>query len=297
MKKLCFIVVGISLLTAFYACQKEQLGVYNPKMRIEKIYNETDSHYLLEQWVWNESTLSKIDRFRSSGNILYTDNYVYDEQNRLARIERDNQYTEFLYEGKLLTTINTYSNKKLVETYHLTYEKDKLAHISIEKPAKGAGNVDLFSLFLPGNADVMESVFPTKDSKIETYNYSSVKMDFQWDGDNVRYLEMEIVRPDSTQHLTFTYIYDNSINPKNGFLSLQLDRSLINDQPQYVFCSKNNVRNVLVSEMYDIYAHTESFTYSYDCYKDYPTKVYATSPNWETGMDDSTLIYTYVYVY
>ena len=198
MKKLCFIVVGIALLTAFYACQKEQLGVYNPKMRIEKIYNETDSHYLLEQWVWNESTLSKIDRFRSSGNILYTDNYVYDEQNRLARIERDNQYTEFLYEGKLLTTINTYSNKKLVETYHLTYEKDKLAHISIEKPAKGAGNVDLFSLFLPGNADVMESVFPTKDSKIETYNYSSVKMDFQWDGDNVRYLEMEIVRPDST---------------------------------------------------------------------------------------------------
>ena len=118
MKKLCFIVVGIALLTAFYACQKELLGEYNPKMRIEKIYNETDSHYLLEQWVWNESTLSKIDRFRSSGNILYTDNYVYDEQNRLARIERDNQYTEFLYEGKLLTTINTYSNKKLVETYH-----------------------------------------------------------------------------------------------------------------------------------------------------------------------------------
>lgn len=285
------------MLSAFYACQDDLIGIYNPKFRIEKVYAEGDNRYLQEQWTWNDATLDKIDFYRPSGTLNYTHNYFYDEKNRLARIEADNQYTEFLYDGKRLTTINTYSHDKLQETYHLTFDKDKLVHISIEKPAKGTGDAGLLPFFIPGNLDVVETFFPTKDNKIESYDYSSAEIEFQWSGDNVQYMRMELVRPDSVQHLTFSYVYDESLNPKNGFLTLLTDHALLNDQPQYHFCSKNNALNILVTDKYDIFSDTKSFTYGYDCYKKYPTKIYSTFFNRETMKEDSALIYTYVYAF
>jgi hypothetical protein len=297
MKKLTVVLIGFALMSAFYACQKDTPGVFNPKMKLNKIYSEEGTHYLLEEWTWTESTLSKIDFYRANGNLDDTHRYLYDEKNRLTRIEADNEYSEFLYDGKLLTTINTYLRDVLVETYKLTYNKNKLSHISITKPSKGMDNVGMLPFFVPGNADLIDSIFPKKDSKIETYNYSSAEIDFQWDGDNVQYMRMKIARPDSIQKLTFSYVYDENLNPKNGFLMLLTDHSLINDRPQYVLCSKNNVLNVLVTNEYDVFSTTKSYTYSYDCYNKFPTKVYSTKIDNQTWEEDSTLIYTYVYLY
>ena len=297
MKKLAVVLIGFALMSAFYACQKDPLGVFNPKMKINKIYSEEGVHYLLEEWTWNESTLSKIDFYRANGNLDDTHRYLYDEKNRLTRIEADNEYSEFLYDGKMLTTINTYLHDVLMETYKLTYNKNKLAHISITKPSKGMDNVGMLPFFVPGNADLIDSIFPKKDSKIETYNYSSAEIDFQWDEDNVQYMRMKIARPDSIQKLTFSYVYDNNLNPKNGFLTMLTDHALINDRPQYLLCSKNNVLNVLVTNEYDVFSTTKSYTYSYDYYNKYPMKVYSTKIDNYTWEEDSTLIYTDVYWY
>ena len=289
--------IGFALMSAFYACQKDSLGVFNPKMKINKVYSEVGNHYLLEEWTWDGATLSKIDYFRANGNLDDTHHYLYDKKNRLTRIEADDQYSEFLYDGKLLTTINTYLHDVLVETYKLTYDKNKLSHISITKPTKGMDNVGMLPFFVPGNADLIDSVFPKKGSKIETYNYSSAEVDFQWDEDNVQYMRMKIARPDSIQKLTFSYVYDKNLNPKNGFLTMLTDHALINDRPQYLLCSKNNVLNVLVTNEYDVFSTTKSYTYSYDYYNKFPTKVYSTKIDNQTWDEDSTLIYTYVYLY
>ena len=297
MKKLIVVLIGFALMSAFYACHKDYLGVFNPKMKLNKVYSEEGNRYLLEEWTWNESTLSKIDFFRYNGNLDETQRYFYDEKNRLTRIETDNEYSEFLYDGKLLTTINTYLRDVLVETYNLTYNKNKLAHISITKPSKGMDNVGMLPFFVPGNADLIDSIFPKKEGKIETYNYSSAEIDFRWDGDNVHYMKMKIARPDSIQKLTFSYVYDNNLNPKNGFLTMLTDHALINDKPQYQLCSKNNVSNVLITDEYDVFSITKSYTYHYDCYNDYPVKVYSTKLDTVTWEVDSTLIYTYVYLY
>ncbi len=296
MKKLCAIVVGFVLLSAFYACQKDQLGVYNPKMKLEKVYNEEDEHYLLEQWTWNDNLLAKIDFYRQNGNIQRSHEYIYNDENRLLSIEMDDQHTDFLYEGKLLKTINTYSGDNLVETYDLTFTKDKLSHLSLKKTAKAYGNGGLLSCFLPGNGEFSE-ICAERGSKAETYNFSNVEADFIWDGDNVSYVKMTVARPDSTQRLTFSYVYDQYFNPKNGFLTLYPDHALLNDQPEYMFCSKNNVKGVMVTDQYDVFSDTESFTYSYEYNNKFPTKVYSTYLNKETMLEDSTLIYTYVYRY
>ena len=178
MKKLRLLFIGMILLSAFYACQKDQIGVYDPEFKIEKVYAEGDNRYLLEQWTWNGATLDKIDFYRPSGTLNYTHQYRYDENNRLTLIESGDQNTEFLYDGKQLTTINTYLRDKLQETYHLTFDKDKLVHISIEKPSKGTGNAGLLPFFIPGNLNLAEAVFPAKDSKIESYDYSSAEIEF-----------------------------------------------------------------------------------------------------------------------
>ena len=110
-------------------------------------------------------------------------------------------------------------------------------------------------------------------------------------------MKMTINRPDSVQKLTFTYVYDENINPKKNFFSLLLDHVLLNDEPQTFFCSANNAVGIYVTDTYDIFSETYSFTYAYDYYKKYPTKIYSTSLDEETFMEKKELIYSYEYQY
>lgn len=294
MKKLNVLVVCCVWALCFWGCQKDNLGVFNPKMKISKIYSEKDAHYLQEQWNWNGEQLFSIDFYRRNGNVNYSHHYYY-EDNRLSKIESDNEYTEFLYDGKWLTTINTYRMGQLVETYTLSYEKGKLSNMVIKRTQKGGENASLLTWFLPGNGDEWNSRVVCHDEKAESYNFSSADVVFQWQDDNVRYIRMKIARPDSVQNLTFSYVYDDNLNPLNRFLGLYLDHQMLNDDPQYCFSSKNNAVSVSVTDEYDVFSRTDSYTYSYDYYKKWPTKVYSTFLNVETMKEDSVLMYSYIY--
>ena len=59
MKKLCVVLALVALLAGFCACEKEEWGVYNPKLKINMIYSEEDGHYLQEQWTWDGDLLTK----------------------------------------------------------------------------------------------------------------------------------------------------------------------------------------------------------------------------------------------
>lgn len=298
MKKLAVVFAGLLLLSAFYACQKDKLGEYNPKSKIEKIYDESDGRYMKEHWLWDDVMLKRIDYYRKSGNLDYSQNYIYDGKH-LSRIEMGEQYSEFLYDGDQLTTINTYDGSHKVETYTFTYEKKKVTHISIIKDlfAKNFVPGVPMNFFLPANDKVLKTINPDNGSKREDYNYTKAEIDFIWDGDNVQYMKMHLTRPDSIQKLTFTYVYDQGVNPFNGFFILFPERQLLNDNPSYLFCSKNNVVSVFVTDEYDVHSHSDSFTYGYEYYKKTPTKVYTTFINHKTGLMDSTLLYSYQYLY
>lgn len=298
MKKLGVVLIGLLLLSVFYACDKGKLGEYNPKFKIEKVYDESDMHYLKEHWLWDGNFLKKIDYYRKNGDLLYSQNYFYDG-NRLSRIEMGDQYSEFLYDGKKLTTINTYKGNRKVETYTFSFEKNKVSHITIVKDLNTDKSVSIFPLnfFFPVDYGLTETFMPNNDSKREQYDFSKAEIDLIWDEDNVKYQKMQLTRPDSVQKLTFTYVYDKSINPKNGFFVLFPEQQLLNDSPSYLFCSKNNAVSIFVTEEYGVFSRSNSFTYSYECYKNYPTKVYNTFINMQTLTQDSTLLYTYQYLY
>lgn len=298
MKKLGLVFVGLLLMSTFYACDKDKWGIYNPKAKIEKIYDESDGRYMREYWLWDGDFLKRIDYYRKSGNLDYTQNYIYDGK-RLSRIEMGEQYSEFLYDGNQLTTINTYDGTRKVETYTFTFDKKKLSHISIVKDLNAKNFVSgvPLNLFVPADYDVIGTNMPNNDSKREQYDYSKAEIDFIWDGDNVQYMKMLLTRPDSIQKLTFSYVYDQSLNPKNGLFVLFPEQQLLNDNPSYSFCSKNNAISIFVTDEYDVFSNSKSYTYSYECYKKNPTKVYKTFIDKETGMPDSTLLYSYQYLY
>lgn len=287
----CAVIVAVFALSS---CEKDNLGVFNPKAKINKIYSESDGHYLKEQWFWSDDQLRQVEYYRKNGAVDYTCRYQY-EDGLLYRIVMDEQHTDFEYDGKTLTTIKTYYGDLLTETYSLSFEKQKLAHISISKSAKSVAGTgyDILRLFSPE----LDTYLSKSDAKREHYDYSTAEIDFTWEKDNVKYMKMKIVRPDSVQNLTFTYVYDDNINPKKNFFSLLLDHTLLNDEPQTCFCSANNAVGIYVTDSYDIFSESTSFTYAYDYYKKYPTKVYSTSLDNETFTEKKELLYSYEYLY
>ena len=294
MKKLALFCVTIVAIFAVSSCEKENLGKFNPKGKISKVYSESDGHYLKEQWLWSDDQLRQVEYYRKNGAVDYTCRYQY-ENGLLSRIETDDQHTDFEYDGKTLTTIKSYYGDQLMETYSITLVKQKLSHISICKSAKSVAGTgfDVLRLFFPE----LDNYLSKSEEKREHYDYSTAEIDFTWEKDNVKYMKMKIDRPDSVQNLTVTYVYDENINPKKNFFSLLLDHVLLNDEPQTFFCSANNAVGIYVTDSYDIFSESTSFTYAYDYYKKYPTKVYSTSLDNETFMEKKELLYSYEYLY
>ena len=46
MKNLGLLCAVIAAVLAFISCEKENIGVFSPKAKINKIYSESDGHYL-----------------------------------------------------------------------------------------------------------------------------------------------------------------------------------------------------------------------------------------------------------
>jgi len=297
MKRLGILFMTLMMVTVFTSCDKDSLGVFNPKVRIAKVYSEADMHYLQEDWIWSTDHLERIDYYKKNGNLNYSQVYHYD-QDRLSSIEMDKSHTDFVYDGKMLTNINTYYGDQLLESYALSYEKKKLSHLSIRKNSdKSFANPthDFLECLFPMDDPVPTTVlFGQKDTK-ERYDFSAAEIDFIWDGDNVKYMKMTINRPDSVQKLTYSYVYDKMINPKKNFFSLFVDHMMLENDPQSPFCTSNNVMSVYVTDETHLNTHTNSYTYSYDYHQKYPTKIYKTFINTESYMTDSTLLYTYQY--
>ena len=252
--------MAILAILALSSCEKENLGKFNPKWKISKVYSESDGHYLKEQWLWNDDQLHQVEYYRKNGTVDQTCRYLY-ENDLLSRIEMDDQHSDFEYDGKKLTSIKTYYGDQLMETYSLSFEKQKLSHISIRKSAKSVSEKtpDILQLFSPGCESPFDLCRSVKGVKREHYDYSTAEIDFTWDGNNVKDMKMTINRPDSVQKLTFSYVYDENVNPKKNFFSLLLDHVLLNDE--------------------------------------YPTKIYSTSLDEETFMEKKELIYSYEYLY
>ena len=295
MKKLCAIIIGFALMSAFYACQKDPLGVYNPKQKISEIYEEVEGHYLQERWIWDGDKLIRINFYKKTGDLNYAQNYIYDG-NRVVRIESDDLHSDFFYDGKTLTEIKTFEGEELLDTYVFSYEKNRLAHLSINQSSKSAAVGDLLALFIPGYEQLEAERVRLGEEKGNSYYFTSAEIDFVWKENDVQNMKTILSSPYGVKHYVFTYVYDENVNPRYNFLSMSVGQQLIAENPVNLFFSKHNVIGIYVTDE-DLPPHlnTQSLTYGYDYYNKYPTKMYRTILDNEDYSVDSVLLYSFRY--
>jgi len=304
-KKLIFKAVAIVLLltfcVSFNSCDKE--GVYNPKQKISKIYEDfmyydwsidpetgwptiTEKLYpkqLTQAWTWDKNKLNKIDFWSlyfcwgcqdvsPISEIWNTDRYFY-EKNKLVRIEQDGgYYTEIIYDGSKYKKMNSYDSRhKLWLSMDFKYDKNKITNISIvemwesywDKAAEGK----FLSTFLPKElvSKIIDKSEKRKSKK--SNNTSTYNVSYTYTGDNINEMIFQYVDEDGDLYkLTAKYVsYDNKQNPFHKKLGADFDFDFEFAFGNIIVTSKNNPLEIryVLYEEYYGASYTENIKFQY----------------------------------
>lgn len=276
MKKFYPILVIACFAMLFCACHKE--GVFNPKKKISRIYEDSGNGRNLSQvWTWNKNnTLEKIDYYYN-GQVDYTDNFTY-EKKRLVSIE-DYKYhsrAEFSYANKVftkqLTEVNVYSSNTLTSTYAITHEKNKISQIiqtnysnnyndDYDWKSAAMASVNALNFILPKEMckAVMEA--EKKMAKNGSKN-STITYTLTWDKNNLS--KVDLLWSDGTTG-SLQAKYDDKNNPFWG--ALLSDDGLDISGESF---SKNNMTRLEENYNYMGENGNSTYTYSYSYDGKYP---------------------------
>jgi len=276
MRKILLFTLAFSIF--FVGCKKE--GVYNPNKKIKRIYEESLSgsspKRLSQEWTWEKKQLKKIDYYWDN-QISYTENFSYDNKNRLIRIE-DYSYGEryeIKYDKDGVSKIEYYADNVLLGFYEFKYEKSKVVKITIteyddEDYYKKTTKPESFiSMILP-----IKEVKDRIRSKNTKGNYVYY-FEFEYDGNNLSKMK------EIDGSWIDEYTYENYDKKSNPFYS---NVYFISEG-----FSKNNVGKVI--NRFDSNITTREYEYTYD--GKFPTEVTMKY----TGPVGSTLVYRTYYEY
>lgn len=175
MKKVLYIFAAVALLFGVASCQKDkdedpeenittqQAGVYNPGMKISRIYYQygDGEKKLREVWRWKDNKLIEIQR----GDERYA--YTY-QNNRLSKLEvyykGDLMYTYvYSYEGANFSKMEAYYEGEFKGTFEFDYKNGKIS--SMYKYVGSHQDVVDFTW----NGDNVSSIYGTFDNYDNTY--------------------------------------------------------------------------------------------------------------------------------
>ncbi|MCL2313611.1 MAG: hypothetical protein FWC41_14240 [Firmicutes bacterium] len=312
-KKIIFSAVAITLLltfcVSFNSCEKE--GVYNPKQKMSKVYQDfvhtcyeynpqtgeviiTEKLFpkqLTQTWTWDKNKLNKIDFWdfyywhseEPESEIWYTDRYFY-EKNQLVRIERDGgYYIEITYDGSKYKKINFYDNRhKPWLSMDFTYDKNKISNIVIiemwENYWDKATEGKFLSTFLPKEF-VSKMVNKSEKKRAKKFNNTATyNVNYTYTGDNINEMIFQYIDEDEDLYkITAKYIsYDSKQNPFYKKFGIDIESEL------FVFGNlmitpKNNPLEVNFTLYEEYYGEPDTenmkFQYTYTYSKDFPTEV------------------------
>ena len=270
------------LCVALTSCEKEKDndGKYNPKKKIQKVYYDSSGEKVLDQvWNWDGKLLSSVDYYYR-GNVNASDQYLYDNNNRITKIICDNEYLDFAYENDRIKTITSFWADESEESYDMFYENNKLSKIEWKAYYidKGIHDKKLNPLagLIPQGCEVFEQAVRKMHSQHK--GEEKLIMELTWDGKNVSRIVAYIEgAPEDITEASFTY--DNKINPLKGWHTLWMDYVIgVWDDEPYTYSSYGNVLSADYvykdeGEVYDQFV--TNYTYEYD--GKYPVKVTATN--------------------
>lgn len=246
MSKIATILIAIVVVFAFSSCEKD--GVYHPKKKISRIYEQPSGEPkdLSEKWVWDGKNLSKI--LNRNETVYRTFKY---EKNRISKITwSDNEYFTFTFDGKHLKRVEYHgATDVLFTTWNFKYTKNKITTMTREEyDNKKSYTKDItaaLNLFLPVPTiqSMLEEEYPTSAKSSET---AITYYDYEWDGDNIK--KATVRYPNYDETVEITYKYDKNNNPYYHFF-------------ENTVTSKNNI---ISSEGVGKYSYNgQTFPYSY----------------------------------
>ena len=273
------LIVAIALLTvAFVSCKKD--GVYNPKHKVAKVYNEwtrttvaTDASgsstridslkpYVAEEWTWGDKTLESIISKDEDGRITETKKYTYDDKNRIAGCTGgDNRKAEYVYnDDKKLQTVKISQGDHSEAVMEITYDgKVPTTITTVYTYTIGKKVSDFARTIIPSYiCDAIEANDISAKTTTISYTYTSA---LEWDGKNIS--QVVTTSDDNYKH-TITYEYDGKTNPFAGMYC---------SEDYEVFYSKNNIVKRTESYVEGNKTITEVDEYAYEYDGKMPVKV------------------------
>ena len=268
--RLAAMLLGLLVLTSLSSCTKE--GVYNPKMKIQRVYCSSTytEKYLNQSWNWDGKLLKSIDHYWTGGTLSWTEDFTYDGK-RLVRVDDyiSSEYVTYAYDGKLLKSADYYYKGSLESSTAYTYDDGKLTKMDVTEygAKKSKTESHLQNAILPFQSEVVKVVSKfmaeasAKKKKKDVYTFT---LQFTWDGDNVS----KLTATQEGYWATAALQYDSKNSPLKGFHSLYSDTEELEGMFNW---SKNNVTKMIVTGS-DGENEVIDYTYQYND-NDYPIMV------------------------
>jgi len=283
--------MAVFMIFAFFACEKE--GVYNPKQKIKRVYEEKDAiKVLAEEWTWNKNLLEKIDYYVNN-KIDHTERYSY-EKNRVVKVEGNYYYYKVSYDGSMYKQVDLYYVNRLSMSYVFEYTGSKISKTTIT----------IYGEYIPLKSGFLSSIFSketistigkltAEDNRSKGSGPQIITITFLYDGDNVK-----------EQVLSFVTEYFGQVYSTNIKMIYDKYDTKVNN-PFYKFLSEGiattsknlplEVREIstTVLEGFEPDVSTTRIQYTYSLQKNFPTEIQEKIIDEDNNMEIFTIWYEY----
>ena len=283
MKKL-YVFLAVALMSVismgtFNSCKKD--GVYNPKKKISRTFEQSYGEELRQFFTWDKNKLSKINYGDGSFSV-----FEYNKNQVSKIIESNGDYITFTYDGSKINKMEHFHKGKLKLVNRFEHSGNKITKMTAEgyddddDYMKSKKN-DILNFILPVRIDENTKVANHKShKKNKKATMTSATRKYTWKGNNVVQLDFEQILNDGEVHTaTLKFTYDKMNNPFYGLL--------------YNFeMSKNNITKTTHIDNYGNYYEFE-YSYFYDNIIPFPIECRSTLRYDNSTYASTTTYYEY----
>lgn len=296
MKKSAFLtIVIIAFAIIFSSCYKE--GVYNPKQKISKIYEQSyfglekilSPKELSESWTWDGNLLVKIE-YGPDGEWYQILEYDGKQISKITNYynEAIEGYMTYTYEKSILQKIEYFEGSTRTLLAEISHDGKKISKIDIteyydyieeenyinKNKTQKENTLKLMHLFISQrNLHAIQK----NRHKIMSTNYT---INYTYDGDNVI---KEEYRYDDGSIETISYTYDDKFSPYYNYMNSECPVN-----------GKNNILTMLQQVYYGGFQDSFSGTFTYEYDGKWPIK--DIGEYMSNGSPEFTYIYYYEYL-
>ena len=264
-----FLLTTMLLMVSFFMTSCDKDGIYNPKQKISKIYQDEGGKKVLSQtWSWNGDLLALIT-YDSLGlkydEFEYTDNQITKSISYNEGLEWE--YTIYTYDKSLLQSYKTYNKDgKEIESAVIEHTKKKITKITITSTSYDEQTTNMAKSMQPRMVNNLRFILPSHvvnsiQNNLQKSTSSIVTVEFEYDGSNIS----TYTYTTKSDVLSITYTYDKYNNPL--YDAIEISESAL---------SKNNMLTESITSQSDP-NYSKKYTYEYVYVDKFPTEVKATT--------------------